>query len=205
VPRFLFVSSVAAGFADRRYYSYADAKRRAEAAVSASSLDTLIVRPTMVLGPGSTLGAGLRRLALLPAPVVFGAGTTLVQPIHVDDLAQLLVATLASPRAWDRQILTIGGRDVVNIEELLRRFRTTVVADHPRWLHVPMEPLRTMLGLLEPLLRALMPLTAGQLATFANDGVADERGALWTTLMSDRAHPMRGLEEMLTPTVAHVS
>ena len=204
VPRFLFVSSVAAGFPDRRYYAYAEAKRSAEAAVSASPLDTLIVRPTMVLGPGSALGAALRRLALLPAPVVFGSGTTRVQPIHVDDLADLLIASLASPRAWDRQTLTVGGRDVVNIEALLRRFRMTAVADHPRWLHVPIEPLRTVLGLLEPLLRAVMPLTAGQLATFANDGIADERGALWTTLLSDRAHPLRGLDEMLTPAVTHV-
>ncbi|MEQ1691087.1 MAG: NAD-dependent epimerase/dehydratase family protein [Gemmatimonas sp.] len=205
VPRFLFVSSVAAGFPNRRYYAYAEAKRRAEAAVDASALDTLIVRPTMVLGPGSALGAALRRLALLPAPVVFGSGTTLVQPIHVDDLADLLIASLASPRAWDGQTLTVGGRDVVNIEELLRRFRMTVTADHPRWLHVPIEPLRTVLGLLEPLLRAVMPLTAGQLATFANDGVADERGAQWTTLLSDRALPLRGLDAMLTPAVTHVS
>jgi hypothetical protein len=38
-------------------------------------------------------------------------------------------------------------------------------------VHLPLAPIRALLAALEPALRPWLPLTAGQLATFANDGV----------------------------------
>ena len=40
----------------------------------------------------------------------------------------------------------------------------------PRTCHLPLRPIRGLLRLLEGPLLPLLPLTAGQLATFANDG-----------------------------------
>jgi hypothetical protein len=45
-------------------------------------------------------------------------------------------------------------------------------------VHVPLGPTRRLLAALEPWLLSVLPLTAGQLATFANDGLATRRGAL---------------------------
>lgn len=171
VPRFLFVSSCAAGFTHRRYYHYADAKLEAESLVRASALETLIVRPTMVFGRGSQVLTGLLKMAMLPRPAVFGSGQHAVQPIAVEDLAELLVAALALPR-WGAEVITAGGPDTLTMDALLLRIRAAADPSRsaPSVMHLPLAPARELLGLLEPLLLPLLPLTAGQLATFANDG-----------------------------------
>jgi nucleoside-diphosphate-sugar epimerase len=171
VERFLFVSSCAAGFTARRYYHYAEAKRAAEESVRASALETLIVRPTMVFGRGSQVLAGLRTLAMLPKPVLFGSGQHVVQPIAVEDLAVLLVAAL-DVRSWNAATITAAGPEPVTLEALMLRIRAAVSGAPAagRVMHLPLAPVRELLGLLEPLLLPVLPLTAGQLATFANDG-----------------------------------
>ena len=170
VERFLFVSSCAAGFTARRYYHYAQAKRAAEELVLASALETLIVRPTMVFGRGSQVLAGLRTLAMLPRPVLFGSGRNIVQPIAVEDLAVLLVAAL-DVRSWNGATITAAGPEPVTLEALMLRIRAASGGPESRGaLHLPLAPVREVLGLLEQLLLPVLPLTAGQLATFANDG-----------------------------------
>jgi NADH dehydrogenase len=174
VSRFMFVSSVAAGFANRRYYPYADAKAAAEALVRESAFDWLIVRPTMVFGPGSPVLAGMKKLAMLPLPLIFGSGTDPVEPIFVDDLAAMLVAALEI-RPWSAKTITLGGPERVTTEELLGRLRALGNSHkaQARFTHLPLPLFREILGTLEPLLFPLMPLTAGQLATFANPSVGD--------------------------------
>ncbi|MEO8140612.1 MAG: NAD(P)H-binding protein [Gemmatimonadota bacterium] len=171
VTRFIFVSSVAVGFPDQRHYPYAHSKARAEQAVLASGLDTLIVRPTMVLGPGSAVLTGLSRLATAPAGIVFGAGKLPVQPIHVDDLADLLIAALALQPLGGRTV-DAGGAEVLELNELLRQIRVRATGRPGPMLHLPLAPIRAALAAIEPLAFSLLPFTAGQLASFANAGTA---------------------------------
>lgn len=189
--RFLYVSSVAAGFPDRRYYHYAHAKLAAEQLVRASAMDWLIVRPTMVLGPGSPVLTGLRKLAMLPVPIIFGSGKHVVQPIHVDDLSALLVAALAL-RPWNATI-TVGGTDVITNSDLLARIRTATRPGAFSFLHVPLTATRLLLGLLEPLLFPLLPFTAGQLTSFAN-----ESRAIDDPFLRALPPPRVGVERMVT-------
>ncbi|MEP6999346.1 MAG: NAD(P)H-binding protein [bacterium] len=197
VSRFMFVSSVAAGFANRRYYPYADAKAAAEALVRESAFDWLIVRPTMVFGPDSPVLRGLRKLAMLPLPLIFGSGTEPVEPIFVDDLAAMLVAALGV-RPWGGKTITLGGPERVTTEELLGRLRAMGNAPglRARFIHLPLPLFREALGTIEPLLFPLMPLTAGQLATFANPSVGD-RDAFVAQLPA----PTIGIDEMLAASV----
>lgn len=197
VQRLLFVSSVAAGFSRLSGYPYAQAKFAAEQCVLASGLQTLILRPTLVFGEGSAVQEGLQRLAMLPVPLVFGDGGTLVQPVHVDDLAALLVLALSPDCSWSRETCTVGGPDVVSLEALLRRLRGA--SPTLRYLHLPIEPLRSLLALLEPALLPILPFTAGQLSTFANTGVATAPCAMLASLIAALPRPMRGLDAMLPP------
>ncbi len=202
VKRFLYVSSVAAGFADRRSYHYAEAKREAEALVQASGLETLIIRPTMVFGVGSPVLDGLRRLATLPVPILFGDGTPNVQPIHVDDLAALLVLALDPSHPWGGETMTVGGRDVVSTEALMRRLRggpTSIV----RFTHVPVDPLRALLALAEPVLLPLLPFTAGQLTAFVNRSDAGPPTPPLARLLARLSPPLRGLDAMLPSDAPH--
>ena len=169
VGRFLFVSSIAANFADAPHYHYAAAKREAERAVLGSGLRTLIVRPTMVLGTGSPIGQKLRALATAPVMAVFGNGRTRIQPVHVGDLAALLLALATGP-AFDGRTLDAGGPGAVGIEEFLRKVRTAVRGAAGSVLHVPVRPLRSVLAAIERVSVRIVPFTAGQLASFTNDG-----------------------------------
>ena len=188
--RFLFVSSIAAGFADQRHYHYARAKAEAEKLVETSGLDRLILRPTMIFGPGSPAQANLLRLALLPIPVLFGAGAP-IQPIHVDDLAAAIVAALGVP-SWPSGPVELGGPEIVQQEELIRRFRRAAGKPDRSPIRIPLELVRSGLALIEPIALAALPFTAGQLAAFANPSVA-------------RPHPFvqslpparRGLDQMI--------
>ncbi len=209
VRRFLYVSSVAAGFADRRWYHYAEAKRAAEALVQASGMETLILRPTMVFGPGSATLDGLRRLARFPVPIVFGDGTPLVQPIHVGDLAALLVLALNTSFSWGGATVTVGGPEAITTEALLRRLRARASSgnsgDRVRFIHVPIDPLRAFLALAEPVALSLLPFTAGQLTAFANHSHASAPPSLLTTLISRLPSPLRGLATMLESDPANAS
>ncbi len=197
VKRLLYVSSVAAGFVDRRHYHYADAKRRAEALVLASGLETLIVRPTMVFGTGSPVLDGLRKLAKLPVPIVFGDGVPNVQPVHVDDLAALLLLALDATPRWDGATITVGGADVVSTEALLRRLRGGPTSG-VHFKHVPVDPLRALLASIEPLFRPLLPFTAGQLTSFVNRSDAGVPAPLLAILLARLTPPLRGLDAMLS-------
>ena len=58
----------------------------------------------------------------------------------------------------------------ITMEAFLDRIRMSLYGKPPARIHVPLTPVRTLLGILEPLLLSVLPLTAGQLASFANDG-----------------------------------
>ena len=190
VSRFLFVSSIAAGYPDRRHYHYATAKLAAEAAVLGSGLDALVVRPTQVFGPGSVVQANLEKLATLAVPIMFGPGVA-IQPIHVEDLATALVAALGLDR-WGGAVVDLGGPEAITTPELLAAIRARRGLTVRRPLRIPLEPLRTVLAAVEPLLLPLLPFTAGQLAAFANPAVVT-RGPETIGL----PRPTRGLDAML--------
>jgi NADH dehydrogenase len=169
VRHFVAVSSIAVRFADQSHYPYAGAKARAERAVRASGVPATIVRPTIVAGPGAPVMQGFATLALAPLTPVFGDGQKRVAPIHVDDLAELLVEIAAGePQA---QPIELGGPESFTLDALLQGIRAARGRGPARLVHLPLAPIRALLAALEPALRPLLPLTAGQLATFANDGL----------------------------------
>lgn len=198
VRRFVYVSSIAARFTDQRYYPYARSKAEAEALVRSSALDYVIVRPTMVLGPASPVLAGLRRLALAPLGVVFGDGHPRVQPIHVADLADLLLRVARETLPVEPRTVEAGGAEALPIGELIRKIRIRARGRPGPILHLPLTPLRDLLAAVEPVLGGILPLRAGQLASFVNDGTA----ALHP-LTRWHAGRMRGVDEMLSSRDSH--
>jgi uncharacterized protein YbjT (DUF2867 family) len=193
VKQFLYISTIAAKFDNQYRYFYAQSKRQAEEVVAASGLAYTIVRPTMVLGPGSPVYEGLSRLAGLPLIPVFGNGRALVQPVSVDDLAAALAAMLADP-AFAGRTVEIGGPEILTIESLLLKIRSTRSAGQARILHLPAGLMAGCVGLLERVLLPVLPFTAGQIASFVNDGTVepDARVAGWQA-------GMQSVDRMLAP------
>lgn len=88
VGRLVFMSSVAA---TRPWFGpYARSKAEAEQALRRSLPSAVILRPPVVVGPGSPAGRALIRLAGLPV-VPVPAGRGVLRPIHVDDLAEAAI------------------------------------------------------------------------------------------------------------------
>jgi len=176
VRRFAYVSTIAVTYQDTRRYPYARSKAAAEAIVRASDLDSLIVRPTIVLGMGSPASASFRRLAQPWLTLVPGHGRTRIQPIDVDDLARMLAALLAEGR-FAGETLELGGPEVVTVGGFLRRLSARG-GRRPPALHLPLAPVVAVLGRLERFLLPVLPVTAGQLSVFAQDGTAAPHPAL---------------------------
>jgi nucleoside-diphosphate-sugar epimerase len=180
VRYFLYVSTIAARFTNQHRYYYAQSKRRAEEAVAGSGIPYTIVRPTMVLGKGSPVQEGLAKLANLPVVPVFGNGRALVQPVSVDDLADCLAAILEDA-AFAGRTVEIGGPDILTIQELMMKIRGSSAPV----MHLPAGLIAACVGVVEKPLFPVLPFTAGQIASFVNDGTVakDAQVARWQSGM----------------------
>lgn len=168
---FVFVSSVSAGYADQRWAQYPQSKARAERLVAAAGVPYTIVRPTMVFGPGSPNQQGLERLATLAVPLLPGQGDVRAQPIHVDDIAKVLLYVAALPAAVQGYI-TVGGPSVLTMRDLFAAMRRARGLTPRAPVTLPLGALRSSLALLGALTGPLLPVSAGQFVVFANDAVA---------------------------------
>lgn len=195
VKRFLFVSTVAAKFRDQYRYHYAQSKQAAEAAVRASGLAWMIVRPAMILGRNAPVLKSLARLAGLPIIPVFGNGRAPVQPVFVDDVADCLLALLQGQETLENEVLEIGGPEIIAMEELVLRIRQAMGKEPAPVMHLPTRAIARPLGWMEPFLLPILPFTAGQLASFSNSGTTAPHP--WVVARQKR---MIGISEMLRST-----
>jgi NADH dehydrogenase len=190
---FIYVSSIAAGYRDRRWAPYAQTKAAAERLVVAAAIPYMLVRPTMVFGPGSPNQIALERLATLAFPVMPGQGNVRVQPIHVSDIAEALVQLAALPVAASAPV-TLGGPTAVTLRELFAAMRRVRGLPPRTPITLPLDALRRGLALLGAVTGSAFPVSAGQFLAFANDSVADIPPA-GVSLPA----PRFALTDMLTP------
>ena len=184
VRRFIYVSTIAAKFRDQSRYYYAQSKRQAEELVASSGLTYTIVRPTIVMGKGAPVLEGLSRLAAAPVLPIFGNGRALVQPVFVHDLIACL-AEILKDEAFANRTVEIGGPQVLSMEELLVKIRRAGGKGDGPVVHLPAGFIAAGIGMIEKMLLPLLPFTAGQIASFVNDGTATSDSQLteWQTRM----------------------
>ncbi|MEJ7607139.1 MAG: NAD-dependent epimerase/dehydratase family protein [Bryobacteraceae bacterium] len=171
IGRFVHVSTIAVKFPDTSHYYYAQSKKAAEQIVRDSGLNHTILRPTLILGPSAPGLIGLTKLALAPIVPVFGGGTARLQPVHVDDVVRAIID--AANSTGGSEIIEVGGPETITMKDLLRRTREAAGGSGAPLVTLPMAPFVTLLAMLEPMLLPILPLTAGQLTSFNNDGVAE--------------------------------
>ena len=169
VKHFLYVSTIAVKYGNKSHYYYAQSKQEGEEAVTQSGLNYTILRPTIVLGkdsPGWNALSGLARLPLVP---VLGDGSTRIQPIDVDDVVDAILAIIEE-QDFCNATYDFGGPEIITIEEFLRKISRFYRGSEPRIMHLPQKPLRWIVACAESVLPGLMPLNAGQLSVFVQDG-----------------------------------
>ncbi len=144
----------------------------AEDTIRSSALDWTIVRPTMIYGtPGdrnmARLLQAVHRFRVLPLP---GGGEGLQQPVHVDDLATVIVSALSRPVSVHRTYDVAGPEPLT----LRRVFEEAAVAvdRRPTLLPVPLWPVVCAVRVYEAV--ASSPrLTSEQVARLAEDKAVD--------------------------------
>ncbi|MCA1823993.1 MAG: NAD(P)H-binding protein [Mycobacteriales bacterium] len=166
IPRAVFVSTTAVttGLAAGSQRVRLDAEQM----IRESSLDWTIVRPTMIYGaPGdrnlSRLLALIRKAPIVPLP---GGGRRLQQPVHVEDLADALVAAIESASAVGRTY-NIAGPQPVSFRELVVE-TAAAVGRRPVVVAVPLGPAVAAARLYERLSRHPR-IKAEQLERLAED------------------------------------
>lgn len=194
VNRFVFVSTIAAGFPDISNYPYAQSKKSAEGVVLESGLDATVVRPTMVMGKGSKIGESLGKLVALPLIPVIGKGEVRVQPIHVRDAADAIIEVFRSGRTSGK-VLEIGGPEILSWNEWFRRSRQIRTGKTARLIHLPVFAILPVLKALESILDGRLPVTSGQLSSFLCDGTTSR-----DDIFGKAAHEMVGFETMIQET-----
>jgi NADH dehydrogenase len=191
VKHFLFISSIAVAFKNKYRYFYSHSKEQAEEYVKNSGLTYTIVRPTMIMGKGSPVFAGLAALAGLPLIPLFGKGDNEIQPIDVTDMARALVR-IENESRYKNEILEIGGPQPITLIDFMKMIATAKGKNSPKILHLPLKLTIFFLSILERFVYGLLPITVGQMATFRNDGSIKNN-----SLMKKLTPMMVSLEQMI--------
>lgn len=116
LKRFVFVSSVAAAMGKG---AYGRIKKQAEDLLPNSDLPSVILRPTLIYGPGDdkNVATMARTVRLSPVVPVLGGGGFKVQPVHVDDVVSVLIQSFEKP--LPESIYNVCGPEQISLREML--------------------------------------------------------------------------------------
>ncbi len=140
VKRFIYLSHLGADRASA--YPLMTAKAIAEDHIRKSRLDFTIFRTGIVYGPQDRFTTDLSRL-IRSIPLIFplpDQGDTLLQPLWIEDLANILLWTLENPKT-KRETYEIGGPEQLSFREIV-----TILLD-------VMQVKRTLVTINSPIIR----------------------------------------------------
>lgn len=125
--------------------------------------DALILRPSIVYGPGDHSMALFRGLAALPITPLIGAGDQPLSPVYVGDLAAAVVRALSDRADPDlRGVVEVVGPETMPFRALLDRLRRWMGAGPLRGLPVPLAPVRAGAAITD--LTGIGPISSDELS-----------------------------------------
>jgi uncharacterized protein YbjT (DUF2867 family) len=151
---FLHVSML--GLDDAAATPYFQSKRDGEAAIRAVNAGAIIVRPSVVFGADSAAGKLILLQAVMPLLVAPKRSGT-VAPIHVDDLAALIVCLAGTVRALGCDVDAVGSKEM-SMDEFIATLRHLRGHSRAHVMHAPNALLRAGLRVTAALgLRTIVP------------------------------------------------
>ncbi|WP_374583355.1 SDR family oxidoreductase [Pseudoduganella sp.] len=133
VRRVVQISALGAAHGDTPYFT---SKRAADEALMALPLEWIILRPSLVFGPDGDSAAMFCQVASMPVMAAPALGGARFQPVHVDDLAQAVLAAL-DPATPARRVIDVAGRDAVSYDAMLAGYRAAMGFAPAPVLHIP--------------------------------------------------------------------
>jgi NADH dehydrogenase len=158
---------------------YSRTKAIAEQLVrKAEAMDCVILRPSLVIGPGGEfikqMESLIRRPPLFPFNPPFipvpGNGANKFQPVYVGDLADAVVRSLTAVAA-ENATIPVGGPDRITFNKLLNDLAKRIHVSK-RLFHIPMFMMYPAAALMEMIV-ANPPITVDQLKNLSRDNICD--------------------------------
>ena len=155
-PRALFEACVACGVArvvqisalgadDAAASAYHVTKRAADQALLCLPLAATVVQPSLVFGSGGASARMFSTWAALPVVLVPGRGDQRIQPVHVDDAVDAIVAVLDDRSTVGKTIPIVGPLPLPLRDYLIELRAALGLARAPVW-PVPMALVRLVAG-----------------------------------------------------------
>jgi uncharacterized protein YbjT (DUF2867 family) len=176
----------ALGADPRSPYPYLRSKGEGERLVTGSGIGHVVLQPSLLFGEGDDFFPRLAFSLLFPVVPVPGDGKARFQPLHVDDIAQALVA--AVQRREISGVHQLGGLEPVTYDEMLAETMRGTGKRRPT-LHVPV-PLMKPAALVMGLVMSDPPVTISQLDLLAVDNTP--RTNALEPVFGVRPRPFRG-------------
>lgn len=153
---------------------YARTKAEGEAAVREVLPEAVILRPSIIFGPGDGFFNRFASMAVLsPALPLIGGGHTRFQPVFVGDVARAVAKAVSDP-ACAGQTYELGGPAILSFREVMELVLEET--QRRRFLAPLPFPLAGLIGKVGDLISATPfppPLTSDQVAQLKVDNVAD--------------------------------
>ena len=191
VRRFVLASALGLDEQTKDAVPYFTAKWEMERAVRESGLEHVIFRPSFVFGrDGGVLPTFIRLARLAPITPIIGPGTSRLQPIWIEDLAEYYARAITEPAAANRTF-DLGGPEALSWNEFWERLKRVLGVRRPS-VHVPFGAMRVQATLTERLPGA--PVTRDQLTMLElGDNVVTDANAAVETFQL----PLVPLDEQL--------
>jgi len=119
-------------------------KRAADELLRQADMPAFIVQPSLVYGKGGASARLFDRLAALPLLALPAGGTQRIQPVHIDDVVDGVVALLDAPAAGTLTVAFCGPRPIT-LRDYLAALRTGLgLAGRQRILALPRAAARVL-------------------------------------------------------------
>ena len=170
VRKIVHLSAIGAGPDPK--YPYLRSKWEGEEAVINSGLRHVVLRPSLVFGPGDEfINALAATIRVGPVVPFIGSGKAKFQPIHVEDVARCVDRALVDS-SYDGETIEVGGPDILSY----RQITDMIIRAFGRWklkVRVPESLMRPALPFLK-LVAPHPPITKVQLDMLSLDNITAE-------------------------------
>jgi len=146
VQRIVQISALGAD--DAATTPYHLTKKAADDVLRELPVEGIIVQPSLVFGPGGASAVMFTMQASQPLIPVPGWGRQIVQPVHIDDLAEVVLALATradvAHNFSGRRVAVVGPEPITLCEFYARLRRSMGIRAPARFLYVPMPLMRAM-------------------------------------------------------------
>ena len=115
---------------------YHQTKHKADQCLQALDLDWIILKPSVVYGPGSASMNFFKAMASLPIISLIDSGQQCIQPIHIDDLVKATLQLVSQDKTANKSINMVGPT-AITMKDLYSVLRNWLGKPRPRFFSIP--------------------------------------------------------------------